>query len=256
MKTIEIEGGFLVPDDQLMSKWQLETGKLDHDAFLIPLAVSNIPDPSGIVFDIGAMAGDHTIAYAKKVGEAGGMVIAIEAGKDAFDCLVHNAEKFEGKVICLNAAVGDNHGGMARHTVNAVNVGGSTVSGEENTEVASNEIRTITIDGFCEDSEINSGTKPVTFIKVDVEGYELMVLKGAINTLRKYRPVLLMEFNSFRLAENGASYKDIYDFLLAENYSWRIVQPECKGGDSQYDCLCWPNAVVAARKLPGDMTAR
>lgn len=256
MKTVQIGDNFLVPDDDLISKWQLETGKLDHDEFLIPLAVSNIPDPSGIVFDIGALAGDHTIAYAKKVGGHGGIVVAIEAGKDAFDCLLHNAAKFEGKVVCINACVSDVHGGHARHTVNKVNVGASTTSEQENEEVSSNDIRTITIDGFCEDSEIYTGHKPVTFIKIDVEGYELLVLKGAKNTIIKYRPVLLIEFNSFRLTENGASYKDIYDLLLSLDYDWRIVQPEAKGGDSQYDVLAWPKAVVTARRLPGDMTAR
>lgn len=255
METKITAEGWMVIVGDLISGWVEECKDLSHDRFLIPLAVANIPISEGIVFDIGANIGSHTIAYAKKVGDQG-MVIAIEAGKTAFDCLLHNAAKFEGQVMCLNAAVGDLHGATARHTVNKTNVGGSVVSEQENTEVASNEIRTITIDGFCNDSEINSGGKTVTFIKIDVEGYEFKVLQGAVNTLRRHRPILLIEFNNFRLAENGASYKDIYDWLLAEDYSWRICQPDVKGGDAQYDCLCWPNAVVTARKLPGDMTAR
>lgn len=256
IKTVELLGGFIVPDDQLMSKWQLETGKLDHDAFLTPLAVANIPDPSGIVIDCGALAGDHTIAYAKKVGEAGGIVIAIEAGKDAFDCLVHNSAKFEGKVVCINAAICDVHGGNVRFTVNETNVGGSTVSEKKETEISSHDVRTITIDGFCEDSGINSGDKPVCFIKMDIEGWEFKALKGAQHTLKRFKPILLIEFNSFRLAEQDASYKDIYDFLLDMNYDWRIVQPNVKGGDQQYDVLAWPKLIEVARKMPGEHKAR
>lgn len=250
MNIIELPGGFKVPDDQLMSKWQVECGKLDHDAFLIPLACDNIPPVPGIIFDIGAMAGDHTIAYCRVASALGGQVVAIEAGKDSYECLAHNAQKFEGKVVLVNAAVCNVHGGTARFTVNATNMGASVVSDHTTEEVASNEVRTITLDGFCEDAGIFAGHLPVSFIKYDIEGYEHLALKGSINTLRRYRPILLIEFNNFRLAENGSSYKDIYDFLLSMNYQWRICEPQLMGGDVQYNVLAWPSLIQAAKTLP------
>lgn len=246
--------GWMVIEGDLISGWVEESKELAHDKFLIPLACTNIPElDSGVVIDVGANIGTHSVSYAKKIAPLTGTLICIEAGMTAFECLKHNAEKFESKVLLLNCAASDVHGETVEHTVNVTNVGGSTVGDQTNEEVCSNRVRTITIDGLLEDGKI---THPVSFIKIDVEGYEMKVLKGAVNTLRQHKPILLMEMNSFRLQENGTTYVQIYDWLLAEGYSWRICEPESKGGDLCYNIMCWPNAVVAARKLPGDLIAR
>lgn len=246
--------GWMVIEGDLISGWVEETKELAHDRFLIPLACDNIPEvESGVVIDVGANIGTHSVSYAKKIAPLTGTLICIESGITAFECLKHNAEKFESKVLLLNCAASDVHGGTVEHTVNVTNVGGSVVSEQKNEEVCSNKVPTVTIDRLLADGDI---THPVTFIKIDVEGYEFKVLQGAVNTLRQHRPILLIEMNSFRLQENGSTYVQIYDWLLAENYSWRICEPDAKGGDIMYNCLCWPNAVVAARKLPGDHIAR
>lgn len=247
MKTKITAEGWQVIDGDLISGWVESEKDLQHDKFLPVIACANMPE-GGIVIDCGANIGSHTVAYSRRVGKDGA-VIAIEAGKLAFDCLVENSKKFENSVLCINAAVCDVHGGTAIHSVNEVNVGGSVVSDENKEGVESNKIRTISLDGLIQDMNL----KKLDFIKIDCEGYELKILKGAKHTLRKFKPILLIEMNSFRLQENGASYKDIYDLLLEENYSWRIVQPELKGGDLQYDVLCWPNIVIqTSRVLPGD----
>ena len=38
--------------------------------------------------------------------------------------------------------------------------------------------------------------KDVGLIMIDTEGYELNVLKGAVNTIKKYKPVLVLEFHT------------------------------------------------------------
>lgn len=248
MKTkITENGGWMIIEGDLISGW-VETEGLAHDKFLIPLAVENIPNiENALVLDIGANIGTHSISYAKKLAPLAGTLICFEPGATAFECLQHNAQKFESKTLLVNCAVCDIHGGTARHTVNQANVGGSVVSEQTNGEVISNEVRTISIDGFIQDSRIDL---PIVFIKIDVEGYEYKVLLGAYETLKKHRPILLIEMNSFRLQENGCSHKDIYDWLLKLNYAWRIVQPESKGADLQYDIMCWPNLIEAAKTLP------
>lgn len=248
MKTkITKDGQWMIIEGDLISGW-VETEGLAHDKFLIPLACENINNiENGVVLDIGANIGTHSVAYAQKIAPLNGTLICFEPGATAFECLAANSKHFECKTLLVNCAVCDEHGGTARHTVNAVNVGGSTVSEQANGEVASNEIRTITIDGFLEDSRIDL---PIIFIKIDVEGYEMKVLHGAVNTLRKHRPIMLIEMNSFRLQENGSSYIQIYDWLLKENYAWRICEPESKGGDLCYNVLCWPSLIQAAKTLP------
>lgn len=241
MKTKITEEGWHVIEGDLISGWVEETGMLSHDEFLIPLAVANIP-VGGIVIDCGAYIGDHTVGYAKKVGtDPNGLVVAIEAGKTAFSCLLRNAEKFEGNVLCMNLALGDIHGGIAYHEVNETNVGASLVN---DTPVESHEVRTATIDGI-----IASGDFPrLDFIKIDCEGFEYKILQGAKGALAQFRPMLLIEMNRGRLEDNGSSYVEIYDFLLEQNYAWRICEPQAKGGDEMYNILCWPNNIETLKR--------
>jgi hypothetical protein len=55
-------------------------------------------------------------------------------------------------------------------------------------------------------------------MKIDVEGAELRLLRGAVETLRKYRPVLLFEVAEGTLKRQGGSPKALLAFLHSENY--------------------------------------
>lgn len=252
MNTKTTAEGWMILDPKydLISGWIESEKDIQHDKFLPELAVKNMRP--GIVIDCGAHVGSHSLRYSQHLGDQGSL-ICIEASQTAFDCLAENSKKFECHTTLINACVSDVHGGHAKFTVNEVNAGGSFTSDQQNGngEIASNEVRTITLDGFCEDAGIfNESSREVTFVKLDVEGFEYKALCGMKNILKRFKPVLLIEFNSFRLSENGSSYKQIYDWLIAQNYSFRIVQPEAKGGDPMYDVLCWPNVIEIAKVIP------
>jgi FkbM family methyltransferase len=59
-------------------------------------------------------------------------------------------------------------------------------------------------------------SEPVGFIKIDVEGHELSVLQGALETIRKNRPTLIVE--SVR-SQNPASPEAAIELLRQEGYS-------------------------------------
>ena len=56
---------------------------------------------------------------------------------------------------------------------------------------SSDSVEMISIDGVLEDYKINS----LDLLKIDVEGYELEVLEGSINSIKKYRPIIYIEFS-------------------------------------------------------------
>lgn len=246
------EGWYIIEEDTHVGKWIIESKDLAHDKFLIPIAVANIV-PGSIVIDCGALYGDHTIAYARQVGP-NGCVIAIEANPVAFECLKKNAEKFQGPTICMNLALCDNHGGIAVHIMDEANVGASQVSGSVDSsyinEKIEREVRTASIDGIVHDANLDKN-QPM-FIKIDVEGWEHSVLLGAKNTLRDFKPILLIEINTWTLSKQGTSPKEIYDYLLSMNYAWRIVQPELNGSAPQYDIMAWPNKVEPLKLLKAE----
>jgi hypothetical protein len=70
------------------------------------------------------------------------------------------------------------------------------------------------------------GITHVDFVKMDVEGAELEVLRGATSLLsRKPRPVWMMEVQDIRTEAFGYSAKDIVEFLRQRDFHWfKITQ--------------------------------
>ena len=69
----------------------------------------------------------------------------------------------------------------------------------------------------------NLGVAPF-FIKIDVEGAELEVLKGSLNVIKMYNPVILVEI------QNSKSYQEIQELL--SSYGYVNIDPTKKSADS------------------------
>ena len=78
---------------------------------------------------------------------------------------------------------------------------------------ASVEVETVTIDEFCFGNRIVP-----TFIKIDIEGYELHALRGAEHTLRHFRPKLLVEMHPMNWPEIGITASEITEFISHLDY--------------------------------------
>jgi FkbM family methyltransferase len=74
--------------------------------------------------------------------------------------------------------------------------------------------RTITVDSLV--AELN--LKP-SVIKIDVEGFEDLVLKGAVETLKQYRPTLFIEFHPAELALRGIATEEVLVMLEGLGFS-------------------------------------
>lgn len=224
MQTTTIPGGYLVPCDTHLGKWQIETGRLDHDFFTVPLACKHIP-VEGTVVDCGAFNGDHTIAYSNKVGPHG-LVIAFEPGEIAYKCLEHNARLFPSQTLVINGALSDKDNESVGH-VPCENLGASRC-------VSGGPLLTYTLDGFLEATSIHR----LDFIKMDCEGWELKALKGAEKMIRKFHPTMLIEVNAGALLAQGTTTTQLADYLNDLGYSFEIIQPGINGNAPQFDILC------------------
>lgn len=73
------------------------------------------------------------------------------------------------------------------------------------------DVQAITIDGMHLDR--------CDFIKLDLEGCELLALRGAEETIRRYRPMLFLEFNESELGRRfGYTNDDVIQFLKLYGY--------------------------------------
>jgi FkbM family methyltransferase len=61
--------------------------------------------------------------------------------------------------------------------------------------------------------------RPISFIKLDVEGSEFLVLRGALDLIRQDRPVLLFESIPGGVEKLGATRRELFDFLTSLDYS-------------------------------------
>jgi FkbM family methyltransferase len=74
----------------------------------------------------------------------------------------------------------------------------------------------VTFDSYIE----SKGITTVDLIKLDVDGYELKMIQGAVNTLRAYKPVILMELQPWGLAEVGDNAEDLVSLLSELGYKF------------------------------------
>lgn len=78
-----------------------------------------------------------------------------------------------------------------------------------------------TLDKLCEEKRVTR----VDVIKIDVDGFELEVLKGAKDVLRRWSPVLVMEWATGSLLSRGCEPSDLSDYLAAQGYEPLKIRP-------------------------------
>ena len=82
---------------------------------------------------------------------------------------------------------------------------------QKNEELKSYEVTTTTIDNYFEELDLSN-----SLLKIDVEGYELNVLKGSKNTIKKIKFVLI-ENQLFNIYKNN-NEKDWHDYLMKNKF--------------------------------------
>ena len=55
-------------------------------------------------------------------------------------------------------------------------------------------------------------------MKIDVDGFEMDVLKSSIKTLRDRKPIIFMEYAPYLFNEQGTSMKEFYSFIKKYHY--------------------------------------
>jgi FkbM family methyltransferase len=76
------------------------------------------------------------------------------------------------------------------------------------------KVSTLTLDTYAEDTAVDQ----LSLVKIDVEGAEVDVLIGAENVIRRFRPVLAIEYNSGTLRRNGTSVYALDELLESYGY--------------------------------------
>ena len=140
------------------------------------------PKKGDVVVDAGAHYGFYTIRASKLVGEDG-MVLAFEPHPKNYNRLVMNLKLNNVRnVKAFNLALG-NIDGITRLYLDSHSGGHSMVFKRSNFSV---NVKISKLDTIVDELELDK----VDLIKIDTEGAELNILKGALKTIRKHHPKL------------------------------------------------------------------
>lgn len=202
-------------------QWAYWTG--EYDAQIIPLLAACLSEGC-TVLDVGANIGFYTIALGKTVRKLHGILHAFEPVRSNFerlmDCVALNA--MESTISAHNIALGEEEGIIELHmesqgnasTGNAVMIKGKV--GTEN-QLANNSSAQITrLDTFAREQKLES----CDLIKIDVEGAEVMFLRGGNGFLSKHRPIIYGEFNPYWMAQFGHSFLDVVSIVGQWEYRY------------------------------------
>jgi FkbM family methyltransferase len=87
---------------------------------------------------------------------------------------------------------------------------------------AADGVPAISLDDYCREQ----GVKRLDLLKIDTDGHELAVLRGARGTLKRHHPAIIFEIGLYLLEERGLKVDDFFDLL--EPLGYRFVS--CKSG--------------------------
>lgn len=160
--------------------------------------------PGDTAIDVGANIGYFTVLFADRVG-ATGHVIAFEPCRHVAELLARSIaeNRFEKRVSLRPAAVGDVPGEMQLAFLSpelGTNSGGSYLLPSKATAPAGHSIMPVSV--VTLDEEELPGR--VALLKIDAEGAEPLVLKGARGLLQRDRPKILAELNPIALRRLGS----------------------------------------------------
>ncbi|PCI28044.1 MAG: FkbM family methyltransferase [SAR324 cluster bacterium] len=175
-----------------------------------------------IVFDIGANKGDYSKLILQSIPNA--KIFSFEPHPVTFKILSDNCLKLNG-IKLFNCALSSEKGFLELYDYKSKDGSShASLSSEifttvHNAEIVSHKVDVSTIDTICKEHSIEK----IDFLKIDVEGYELDVLKGS-KTLLQNNKVKFIQFEFTQLnSTTRIFFKDFWELLSVKYKIYRLL---------------------------------
>lgn len=172
-----------------------------------------------VAIDAGANFGSISVPISKKLGQVG-KLYSIEMSKVMAARLERNLQQNKcSNVEVINTALSETVGETVffdePELSEKINFGDIRINKENN----GSQMKTTTIDSLDIQDK-------VSFIKVDCQGYDLKVMKGAKNTIQKHKPVVVFEWEVDMSAIFGDTIEDVFKFFSTLNYEVTKIEKD------------------------------
>ncbi len=176
----------------------------------------------GVFVDVGSSLGLYVVCLGNEVRHLGGSIISIEPVPFNLERQRKNVtlNHFDDLVTYIPCALG------REQTIARIQT--DPLKADNNAIITNEGDLEVTVRTF-DDLAIECKWGRIGLMKLDVEGYEPMVIEGAMATLRRDRPIIFAEFLRERMDLNGFSISTSWQFLVNElNYvlrhQWKKAQ--------------------------------
>jgi len=194
---------------------------------------------ANVILDIGANIGWTALRFASKNPKA--IIIAFEPHPITFQRAQNNFGRNNlSNITCLNIGLGESASTLKIYELMDNNSGMNRIVLEE-LDRPFKEVKIERLDDVLENRNIHH----VDMIKMDVEGFEGFVLKGASKILTNSNAKILMETDDAFLKNNGNSARELIDILKGYGYQtfYRsdkkcFIQSNDNLDDCHFDMLC------------------
>ena len=167
--------------------------------------------------DIGANIGLFSILASELVGKTG-KVISFEPTPTTYKRLTENIRINKRENIdARQLAISDSSGDIDFHISDNGNDAFNSPAQDKNGRLTSR----ITVPASTLDIELSKIDKSkITFVKIDVEGWEKYVLRGANQFLTNFSPIVMVEFTDENVANAGYDIKEIHQQMIEYGFEW------------------------------------
>jgi FkbM family methyltransferase len=165
--------------------------------------------PNNTVLDIGANIGIFSMLGSRLVGEKG-RVISFEPSRENFQALNDNLKLNNcTNVTTTQLALGDTEGSIFLGAVE-----NDALIFIDKNQKTGEEVPLKMLDNYLKENKIDT----IDFIKIDIEGAEMLCFKGATELLSKHRPTIIMECNETWCRRFDYSVYELLHFLSQFGY--------------------------------------
>jgi len=182
-------------------------------------------EESEVLIDVGANTGYFAVSLAKKYKKA--KIIAIEANPETCTILEKNCKLNElSNVKIHNLAVSEKEGKLSLYQT-GIHSGANSIytSDPENSEK-------ITVESTTLDKLLAGKFSSIGWIKIDVEGAELSVLRGSPETLKNTKK-FFVEVHEHILKQNNENPEEIIEILKNNGFKIRLFSEYWNQNTSQ-----------------------
>ena len=169
--------------------------------------------PNSIVIDAGANYGQLSILFSKLYHNT--IIYSFEASKYIFDILDINIKLNSNNIKAINCVLSDKTDKQYLKIPNLKKYG---TYGSLNLEFSSNKKNTYENRTLIRKIDDFSYEKKISFMKIDVQGFDLNVLKGSIKTIKRHRMPIIFEYENTLEDKMNFKFDDFIIFFNKINY--------------------------------------